>query len=176
MRHPALLTVVAAGVALVAAGCGGSAAGTASPANGGGSTAATTTSAAAPKVDLCAMLPKDLLSSQGITATPKLDGNECQWQTTGQDIVSTELSNYALGQRPDPGGVGWAPESMTVGARKAMLMRADSSGICGVDIALASDITFSVIITAQDSKTYATACDRAKALATAAEPKLPVVS
>jgi hypothetical protein len=176
VRRPALLAVVTAGVALAAAGCGGSAAGTASPATGGGSSASTTTSSAAPKFDLCAVLPADLLSSQGITATPKPDGNECQWQATGQDIVSTELNSYALGQRPDPGGVGWKPEPLAVGARKALLMRADSSAICGVDIALASDITFSVIITAQDSKTYVTACDRAKALATAAEPKLPVVS
>jgi len=46
----------------------------------------------------------------------------------------------------------------------------------GACIALASDITFSVMVTAQDSKTYPAACDHAQALATAAEPKLPLVS
>ena len=176
MRRPLLLTVVTAGVALAAAGCGGSAAGSASPATGGGTSSASTTSSAAPKLDLCAVLPKDVLSSQGITATPKPDGNQCQWQASGQDIVSAQLGDYALGQRPDPGGFGWTPAPLTIGARKAMVLRADSAGVCAVDIALASDITFGVVITAQDSKTYVTACDRAKALATAAEPKLPVVS
>jgi len=176
VRRSLLLTVVTASVALVAAGCGGSSTGTASPAPGSGSSAPTTTGTAAPKFDLCAVLPKDLLSSQGITVTPKPDGNECEWHATGQDIVLTQLASYALGQRPDPGGVRWVPEPLTIGTRKAMVERADSAGICAVDVALASDITFGVQITAQDSKTYVTACDRAKALATAAEPKLPVVS
>ncbi|MFI9384096.1 DUF3558 domain-containing protein [Kutzneria sp. NPDC052558] len=176
MRRPDLLAVVTAGVALVVAGCGAPASGTASPATGGGTSTSPTTSAA-PQLDVCAVLPQDVLASMGLTNAPKkLGPNDCEWSALNADVVATSLEQYALGQRPTSGAFNPTSSPLTLGGHKALQLKDDSAAICGVDIALASDITFTVLVTAQDSKTYPAACDHAKALAAGAEPKLPLVS
>jgi len=172
-----LLTVATAGVALAVAGCGAPASGTASPATGGGASSGSPTTSTAPKLDVCAVLPQDVLASMGLTNPPKnLGGNNCEWSGLNADVVSTSLAEYPLGQRPDPSGAKPTSSPLTIGSHKALLLKSDAAATCDVDIALASDITFSVMVTAQDSKTYPAACDHAQALATAAEPKLPLVS
>lgn len=177
MRRAVLLTVVTAGVALVATGCGVSAAGSASPATGGGTTA-TSTSAAAPKFDPCAVLPQDVLSSMGLTDQPKFDRqlSQCEWTANGKDGVSTEVDSYALGQRPDADNTHPTSTPLTIGSHKAVLLASPLGGWCGVDIGLTATTTFSLAVIAIDSKTYPAACDHAKALATGAEPKLPASS
>jgi hypothetical protein len=169
--------VVTAGVALSAVGCGGTTSGTASPATKSQPAPTTGSSSAAPAFDTCAVLPEDVLASMGLAgAGKKTAGNTCEWLATGTDGVADSIYQYPLGQRPDAFGLAPTSSPLTIGNRKALLLRSDSAGVCGVDIALASDITFSVWVTAQDSKTYPAACDHAKALAAGAEPKLPVVS
>ncbi|QUQ69586.1 hypothetical protein JJ691_73450 [Kutzneria sp. CA-103260] len=143
----------------------------------GGASSASPTTAAAPQLDVCAVLPQDLLSSMGLANPPqKLAGNNCEWSGPNADVVSTSIAQYALGKRPDPSGANPTSSPLTIGGHKALLLKSDAAATCDVDIALASDITFSVLVTAQDAKTYPAACDHAKALATAAEPKLPLVS
>ncbi|MFC0430178.1 DUF3558 domain-containing protein [Kutzneria buriramensis] len=176
MRRSVLLTVVTAGVALAAGGCGGTASGSASPAtNSSSATGGQATSAAPPtaKFDPCAVLPADGLSKLGISGPPKIDPDThvCTWQAYASFIVNTHVNTYALGQRPDNG---FSPTvtPMTVGSHKAELWRSDSGGACAVNIALGTG-TFSVDVSAADSKGMETACTSAKELATAAEPKLP---
>jgi hypothetical protein len=173
-----LVTVVTAGVALAATGCGGTAAGTASPAPGGAvASAATTTVSAAPKFDVCAVMPADVLAAMGLPATGQRDsGGTCQWTATGRDVVAAEVGGWSLGHRPDPSGMQPTTTPLTIGGHHAVLFAAPDSGICGVDLALASDVTYDLWVTAFDTSTAPAACDHAKALATGAEPKLPLSS
>ena len=173
MRRSLLLTVVTAGVALAAAGCGGAAGGTAAPATDTGP--ATTTSAAVPTTpsfDPCAVLPADGLSKIGISGQAKIDPDThvCTWKGTDFQ-VATHVNTYAVGNRPDNG---FSPTltPLTIGSRKAELWRSDSGGACAVNVALGS-ASFSVDVVAVSSKGMDTACASAKELATAAEPKLP---
>ena len=178
MRRFLLLTVVTAGVASVVAGCGGTTSGTASPAPGGGSATPNATSPAVPKFDACAVIPTDVLASMGLptAASHDPDTGACRWMGSDTDVVGAEVADYQLGQRPDPFDDTPTNTPLTIGAHKAMVFESASAGVCGVDLALASDITYDIWVTAQDSKTYPAACGHAKALATGVEPKLPVTS
>ncbi|EWM14412.1 hypothetical protein KUTG_04716 [Kutzneria sp. 744] len=175
MRRSLLLTVVTAGVALAAAGCGGAAGGTASPATDTSAGSAKTTSAAAPAFDKCAVLPQDVLASMGLADPPKVDPDtgQCTWFAANKDGVGTQVGSYPLDKRPDPNGLHPTLTPFTIGSHKAMLVAAPDAGTCGVDLALDPNTTFIISVVALDSKTAPAACDHARALANGAEPKLP---
>jgi hypothetical protein len=179
VRRPVLLSVVTAGVALAAAGCGGTASGSASPATNTSSATGTQSSSAAaatPTLDVCSVLPHDVLQSLGLPdkGTLDRDNGACEWQASGKDAISAKVEAYPLGQRPDPDNTRPTSTPLTIGAHKAMLLRSDTAGYCAVDLALASDITFDVGVLALSPQTFPAACDHVKALATGAEPKLPL--
>jgi Protein of unknown function (DUF3558) len=165
-----LLTVVTAGVALAAAGCGGAAGGTPSPATDTG--AAATTTSATPSFDPCAAVPADGLAKLGITDQAKIDPdtNACTWKSASF-VVTAHVNRYAVGQRPDNG---FAPKltPFTIGSRKAEVWRSDVGLACAVDIALGT-ASYSVDVVPVDSNGLDQACASAKSLATGAEPKLP---